>query len=230
MIRDYKEFGEGEAYHIYNRGNDKMQLFRDEQDYSQFLKRLRLACTRAPLVRSVSSPDVPGRPLYEQARVRWTPGSIRITGFDPGTFSLACYCLMPNHFHLLIRQETEIPISKLILKVLTSYSMYFNRKYDHVGHVFQDRFKAVHITDDTQLLHVSAYIHQNPKVGKLVHNLRNWKYSSYPEYLGRSGDELCDKNILLEQFRSAREYERFVEDSFEDIRARKEVRELMIDE
>lgn len=231
--RDYKEFETGEWHHIFTRGNGKMDVFRDEQDYENFLKRLGLvfgknddasARTGEPFVQAV-----PGRPLYR--RERWTPGAIRITPFEPDAFSIAAHCLMPNHFHFLIRQNSEASISKLFLKLLTSYSMYFNRKYNHVGHVFQDRFKAVRIEDDTQLKHVSAYVHVNPKIAGLVRDLKKWKYGSYPEYFSEIAGGVCDTKILLEQFRNVREYEKFVEDSLEDIRARKDVaRELMMDE
>ena len=230
--RDYKEFETGEWYHLFTRGNGKMDIFRDEQDYENFQKRLMLVLgknantaerTRAPLAQVI-----PGRPL--SGRERWTPGAIRITPFEADAFTIAANCLMPNHFHFLIRQNTEIPISKLFLKLLTSYSMYFNHKYNHIGHVFQDRFKAVHIKDDTQLKHLSAYIHANPKVAGLVRDLKKWKYSSYPEYFGAVAGGVCDTSVILEQFRNRREYEKFVEDSSEDIRARKDVaRELMID-
>ena len=229
--RDYKEFSTGEHYHLYNRGNDKMDIFRDAQDYSVFLQRLSMALgketqpatSRAPLDQLCQ-----GAPLTATAPER---SRVRVTPFESGTFSLICYCLMPNHFHLLLRQEKDTPLSALLLKVLTSYSMYFNRKYQHVGHVFQDRFRAVHIGSDTQLKHISAYIHLNPKVATFVRDAAKWKYSSYPEYLTQDEREMCDKTIVLEQFRNARDYERFVQDSFEDIRERKNVaRELMLDE
>lgn len=221
---------------MFDRGNDRMDIFRDAQDYSAFLHRLLLALgknsdSRAPL--ESESLESHGAPLQAplramQAARRRNP--IRITPFEADTFSLVSYCLMPNHFHFLIRQNGDIPISALLLKVLTSYSMYFNRKYDHVGHVFQDRFKAVHIENDTQLKHVSAYIHLNPKVARLVRDARKWQHGSYPEYLDENSGGVCDKTIVLEHFRNAREYERFVEEAFDDIRARKEaVRELMMD-
>lgn len=226
--RDYKEFGEGEWYHVFTRGNGKMDVFRDTQDYENFLKRLHMVLGSESAGAKVPAASVPGAPLY--GRKRWKPGSIRVTPFESGAFSISAYCLMPNHFHFLIQQNGEIPISKLFLRLLTSYSMYFNRKYEHVGHVFQDRFKAVHIEGDTQLKHVSAYIHQNPKVAGLVRDLSKWQYSSYPEYLGKVGGGVCDTTKLLEHFSNVSEYQRFVEDSFEDIRARKDsVRELMMD-
>ncbi len=215
--RDYKEFSTGEWYHLFSRGNGKMDILRDDEDARVFLDRLMRSLGR----------DVQGAPLHTGGkRVQ-----IRIEPFERDAFSIAVYCLMPNHFHFLIRQNKDVSISKLFLKLLTSYSMYFNRKYDHVGHVFQDRIKAVHVVDDTQLKHLSAYIHVNPQVAKLVRDARKWPHSSYAEYLSPDTGGLCDTATILEHFKSAREYQRFVEDAFDDIVARKStVRELMLDE
>lgn len=108
--------------------------------------------------------------------------------------------------------------------------MYFNRKYDHVGHVFQDRFKAVHIEDDTQLKHVSAYIHINPKTARLVREAHKWPHSSYAEYIGKGEGDFCDISPVFELFKNAREYQRFVEDAADEIQERKDARKLMLDE
>lgn len=216
--RDYKEFSAGECYHVFNRGNGKMDIFRDAQDYLNFLQRL---CVLL---------EMPRGALGIVSELAATKLRLRLAPFDAGTFSLVCYCIMPNHFHLLIRQNGDIPISKLILRLATSYSMYFNAKYAHVGHVFQDRFKAAHIGSDRYLQHLSAYIHLNPKTAGIVETISDWKYSSYPEYIGKRGDAVCDKNLILDQFSSANAYRRFVEDSFNDIKLRKKIEDVIIDE
>lgn len=207
--RDYKEFAPGTSYHIYNRGNGKMDIFRDEQDYLNFLKRLRLLLgkTRVPLV-----------------------SSIRVTPFEPEDFSLIAYCLMPNHFHLQIEQCGEVLLGKLILKLCTSYSMYFNRKYDHVGHVFQDQFKATPIESENQIAALSAYIHQNPKVAGLIDTLDKWIYSSYPDYIGLRQGDLINFEPVLGQFANKGEYRLFVEERSADIFERKSIiKELFLD-
>ena len=218
--RDYKQFAAGECYHVFNRGNGKMDIFRDAQDYLNFLHRLfvLLGLPRGALGIGIGSELM-------TAKLR-----LRLDSFDAGTFSLICYCLMPNHFHLLIGQNGDIPISKLILRLATSYSMYFNAKYAHVGHVFQDRFKAAHISHDTYLRHLSAYIHLNPKVAGLVKTTSDWEYSSYPSYIGKREDAVCDKNLILDQFTSLSAYGRFVENSFDDIKLRKQIADVIIDE
>ncbi|MFA6278529.1 MAG: transposase [Candidatus Paceibacterota bacterium] len=206
--RDYKEFAPDTSYHIYNRGNGKMDIFRDEQDYLNFLKRLRLLLgkTRGTLA-----------------------SSIRVTPFESDDFSLIAYCLMPNHFHLQVEQCGEVSLSSLLLKVCTSYSMYFNRKYDHVGHVFQDQFKAIPVESDNQMAALSAYIHQNPKVAGLVDTLDAWVYSSYPDYIGLRQGDLIDPESVLGQFPNKEAYKSFVDEQYEEILERKNIRELLLD-
>ena len=206
--RDYKEFAPGVSYHIYNRGNGKMDIFRDDQDYLNFLKRIRLALGKMKGV---------------------APSLDRFVPFEPNTFSLISYCLMPNHFHLQIEQCGEVPLGKLLLKVCTSYSIYFNRKYDHVGHVFQDQFKAVPVQSENQVAALSAYIHQNPGVAGLVDAPDKWVYSSYPDYIGLRKGDLVDFDSVLSQFGNREEYRLFVEGRSEDILERKDIEKLFLD-
>jgi len=217
--RDYKEFAPDNYYHIYNRGNGRQNIFCDGQDYFNFLKRLNIVLgkeTRAPLVREVRSQ---GAPL-----------SLRLNPLPKEAFSLLAYCLMPNHFHFLIRQNSEVSVSKLISKISTSYSMYFNRKYNHVGHVFQDRFKAVVVDSDSYLSWLSAYIHQNPKVAGEVKDLKDYAWSSYRDYLGIRNRVLCDKKIILEKFENnTKDYRNFVDDSYDLIKEKKSSEEIFLD-
>ena len=111
------------------------------------------------------------------------------------SFSLLSYCLMPNHFHLLLRQNNKYTAQQLILRVCTSYSKYFNKKYKRVGHVFQDRFKQVEIYDDKQLLWLHAYINLNPVLDKIVEQPEKYKWSSYNEIINMSGG-FCDNSFI----------------------------------
>ncbi len=185
-----------------------MEIFRDEQDYLNFLKRIRVALGKTKGIKT--SLD-------------------RLVPFEEGVFSLISYCLMPNHFHLQIEQCADVPLGKLLLKVCTSYSMYFNKKYDHVGHVFQDQFKAIPIQSENQVAALSAYIHQNPKVAGLVKRAEDWAYSSYPDYIGVRQGNLIDPNSVLSQFSSRDEYRLFVEDQSEGISERKDIEKLLLD-
>jgi len=111
--------------------------------------------------------------------------------------SILCYCLMPNHIHLLLRQDSETPIYKLMSSLHTSYSMHFNRKYNRVGHVFQGRFRQKEVDKDEYLLQVSSYIHLNPVKDGLVEKLNDYQWSSYPDYIGIREGTLCDKELIL---------------------------------
>jgi hypothetical protein len=114
-------------------------------------------------------------------------------------------------------------------KVCTSYSKYFNKKYNLVGHIFQDQFKAVLVDSDSYFLWLSAYIHQNPKVAGLVSDLHNYPWSSYLDYAGLRNGQLSDKTILLGMMPAGGAYSVFVENSFEYIKARKDFEHLLLD-
>ena len=207
LHRDYKERGQGEYYHIYNRGNAKQDVFLDEQDFSFFLLRLRESL------------------FPENNR-----GDRRIP-LPKNAFSLVSYCLMSNHFHLLIRPNIDIPTSKLLLKVCTSYSIYFNKKYNRVGHIFQDQFKQIRIHNDNYLLWLSAYIHHNPTVAGLVTDPKHYQWSSHAEYLDTDKKEiLCDTTILLGNFQNKKDYEKFVSDSFQPLKERKDLKALSLED
>jgi putative transposase len=211
--RDYKEFAIGEIHHAFNRGNDKMDIFRDSDDYIFFLSRLQEALY--PLAGSTDH-GAHGRPRYQGQRIR--------KALPPDSFSLIAYCLMPNHFHLLILQKSDLPISALMLKVLTSYSKYFNKKYDRVGSLFQDQYKTTHIGDNTQLLHTSAYIHNNPRTDGLTEIPESYPYSSFQEYVGKNNGSptLSESERVLEQFSGTEVYWQFVYESFEVTKRNKE--------
>lgn len=189
--RDYKEFASGEIYHVYNRGVGKMNIFVDEQDFKVFLFRLKENLFPESI-------DYSLLPKYA-ARRKTLPSN---------SFDLISYCLMPNHFHLLIRQNTELSITQLILKVCTGYSKYFNKKYDRVGSLFQDKFKAVRINRNEQLLWTSFYIHENPKKALLVSELSDYFWSSYRDYAGLKNNFfiICKTEFILSQFNSPKAY------------------------
>ena len=119
---------------------------------------------------------------------------------------------MPNHFHFLIRQNGDIPISKFILKVCTSYSMYFNRRSERSGSLFVNPFKAVVVDADDQFLHVTRYIHLNPFVAHLVEDPFGYIWSSLHEYTAASQESKICHPELLRGIMGQQEYHRFVLD------------------
>lgn len=122
------------------------------------------------------------------------------------------YCLMPNHFHLLVKQVRDGGITEFLSKLSNSYTKYYNTKYNRVGHLFQGEFKAVVMENDEQLIHVSRYIHLNPLVSGLTREIDQYKWSSYREYVDNNSPEFCSKEEVLGHFKNSHGYEQFVLD------------------
>lgn len=193
--RDNKIFRCNNYYHVFNRGNNKENIFLDQQDYSVFLNRLELVLG---LNNETSTQGVPLGNFDKRRRVRIVP-------LQPGSFDIISYCLMSNHFHFFIKQTSEIGIDKLILKICTSYASYFNRKYQRVGNVFQDTYKAKLVDSDRYAVYLSAYIHNNPS------DPIKYPYSSFREYLDLHNKGICSKKFLLEYFKgNVDDYKKFV--------------------
>lgn len=128
---------------------------------------------------------------------------------------IIAYCLMPNHFHFLLKQAIEGGISKFVSNFSNSYTRYFNIKNKRTGHLFQGKFKAVRVKTVEQLLHLSRYIHLNPYSSYVVRTLKDlakYPYSSFPEYLEKYQAGLCSKEIIFDQFKDLESHRRFVFD------------------
>src|SRR3989344_1864178 len=140
-------FAPGENYHIYNRGNSKQKIFLDKKDYDRFLQ-LVFVCN--------SHKNINFRDLFQNNN--------EIFLFDRGDthVDVGAYCLMPNHFHLLIKEKSDGNISLFMQKLATAYVMYFNKKYNRSGSLFEGKFKSQHINSDRYLKYIFSYIHLNP--------------------------------------------------------------------
>ena len=220
--RDYKEFAPGSYYHVFNRGNGKQNIFLDNGDYEFFLLRLRenlFPKFSIPLKTAIKG--IEGRNKSHTSYVR------KLLPED--SFDLVSYCLMPNHYHFLIKQNSDISIAKLISKICTSYSKIFNKKNENVGHVFQDKFRAVLVDSNEYLVWLSAYIHNNPKTAGLVKSLLDYPWSSYHDYMGNRQDSLCKKDIILSQFKKISDYKKFVDEASELILEKKELENMLLD-
>ncbi|WP_371367633.1 hypothetical protein SRRS_14980 [Sporomusa rhizae] len=112
-------------------------------------------------------------------------------------FNIFAYCLMDNHVHLILKENNE-PIEKLMKRIGVSYVYWYNLKYKRIGHLFQDRYKSQVIEDDSYLLSVIRYIHQNPIKANITTAMGEYPWSSYVEYVGHSS--ITDINFVLEIF------------------------------
>lgn len=199
-------------YHVYNRGVAKQDIFRSPQDYTVFLRFLKeyLLPANHPDLKILQTLNPRRYPLNCHENVK-----------------LLAYCLMPNHFHLLLKNITQKGIEKFMRVLGTNYSMYFNKTYNRVGHLFQGTYKAVLAEKDEQLLYLSKYIHKNPE--KLSTRstretpLHEYSYSSYANYLNKRRQDWLHTDEILpffsEKFPSL-SYRAFIEeqdDSFQNI-------------
>ena len=185
-------------YHIYNRGVEKRRLFMDEQDYFRFVKCLCLFNDSKPILNAE----------YKFKNLDDVAGSRNML------VDMLAFCLMPNHFHLLLRQREKNGITKFMRKLCVGYANYFNLKHRRVGSLFQGRFKSVLIQHDSQFGYIPYYIHLNPldlvvpdwrengvsKLGEAVDFLNSYKWSSHTDYLGKPNFPLVSQRGLLNEY------------------------------
>lgn len=196
----------GEYYHIYNRAVNKQTIFHDTGDYFRFL--FLILYFQSPVVFQQL-----GRLVKDFVLSR--ASDIQDEVIKKRTIELVAFCIMPNHFHLIAKETEEGAIAAYMQRVLTAYSKYFNTKYEKSGHVFQGPYQAVHVGDNRQLLHLSAYIHKNPReISKWFDKEEEYQWSSYQDYIGenRWGD-LLSLDIILGQFKNKKKYHEFVKTS-----------------
>jgi putative transposase len=128
---------------------------------------------------------------------------------------IIAYCLMPNHYHLLVYLKTN-RFSNLMQAFTLSYAKAINKRYQRVGSLFQGRFEAIHVDTEEYLLHLTRYIHLNPVCGNIVDKAENWEFSSYQEYVDLRQGSLPKIDGVRSQFYSADAYRYFLEDLTSD--------------
>lgn len=145
---------------------------------------------------------------------------------------IIAYCIMSNHFHFMLKQSKEGGISKFMSNFTNSYTRYFNIKNKRSGPLFGGKFKAIRVETDEQLLHLSRYIHLNPYssyVVKTLKDLEKFSFSSFPEYLGKTQIIICNKEIILSQFKNPESYKKFVFDQADYQRELEEIKHLALE-
>lgn len=215
-----KTYIEDSFYHIYNRGVNKRTIFIDGMDYSIFLSYLKtylLPKDKEKLFSIIANPSSTSKEKERASQL------LLLNNFHK-RIELIAYCLMPNHFHLLIKQAEKNDLEYFMRSLMTRYTKYFNHKHGRIGPLFQGDYKAVLVTTDPQLLHLTCYIHLNPlKLSKsravsIQEALLN-QPSSYPVYLGKIKQEWVKPNFILQNFSSSgfNSYQCFVEDTDSDL-------------
>ncbi|MDA1316561.1 MAG: transposase [bacterium] len=220
-----KQLAEGAYYHAYNRGYHRQQVFLNEHDYHTFIH----------ILKKYLDPD------FRETKFLPNGEAVQIAVNKPlyEKVELHSYCLMPNHFHLLVKQISKDGMSRLINVVCSQYSTYFNNKYEREGTIWQGTYKAVIVKTEEQYLHLSRYIHLNPF--PILHKLEEYPYSSYPTFIGKKKFSHWFKpEGILHSFTSkykdtGASYQRFVEgyhQLHEDERRKEEelIQPLILDE
>ena len=171
MARKSRLASDSGIYHVMLRGVNRQDIFECDNDYLKYLSLLERAVYPVD--------EITGRP-------------------KPPTLVIYAYCLMPNHVHLLVKEQS-CGISDAIKSISVSYAYYFNKKYEHLGHLFQDRFRSETVNDMEYFVQLLRYIHQNPVAGGLVNNVRYYRWSSWREFdPGMVCDvPLCAKNAVF---------------------------------
>ncbi len=209
------KFAEGEYYHIYNRGVEKRNIFLNGEDYKRFILGL-IVFNNQGCFSNIRRIKLQKYNLEEDEKY---------------FVEIVCYCLMPNHYHLVLCQKSEYGISKFMHRVGTGYAKYFNEKNKRNGVLFQGRFKAVHINSDEYLLHLSRYIHLNPldllqkdwkekglkNRKSAIEYLKNYEWSSLSYYLDFKKDALpsIDSSVITDQFSTPGAYSKFISEWIE---------------
>lgn len=195
-----KQFEADAMYHVYNRGVDKRIIFTDERDYAVFLSFLKYALLSDE--DSQKKDEVDPSLLTEAQRF-----NLRREGLS-GKVDLVSFCLMPNHFHLLLYQYKPDAITRLMRSIITGYSMYFNKRHKRVGSLFQGVYKAARINSDAYWWHVSRYIHLNPM--DLGVDYATYPYSSYRYIMGSAEANWLKPKIIMSGFKNPNDYHKFV--------------------
>ena len=199
-------FASGEFYHLYNRGNSKQKIFHNAEDYARFMGLL-YACNQKENFKIDNLSK--GESLYETEK-------------RSKLVSIGAYVLMPNHFHLLITNKEENNISKFMQKISTAYVMYYNKKYERTGGLFEGKFKSQHLNTDRYLKYIFSYIYLNPvklidskwkdrgiqNKQKALKFLKKYTYSSYLDYLGinRLQNKILDTKAFPKYFPDKRSF------------------------
>ncbi len=211
-----------EIYHVYNRGVEKRPIFLNKREYDRFIQ----------IVNYYRFANCPVKFSKFKVLPKEERNNIlkKLEGDSRLLVDIYAFCLMPNHFHFLLKQLTDNGISKFIAKITNGFSHYFNIRHDRSGHLFQGNFGAVRIEDDEQLIHVSRYIHLNPVTSYLTEadNLESYNYSSYPDYLGKSSGFTNSKEIMS-FFKKTQEYGKFVRDQADYARKLDRIKHLTLE-
>lgn len=200
----------GEYYHIFNRGVNKTHIFENSSTYRRCINQINY-------YRHQNTPTKYSTLILMKQELRssiWDS----VLQSNQKHVEIIAFCLMPNHFHFLLKQLSDYGIAKFMSNFQNSYSRYYNTKFDRSGPLLTGKFQSVRVENDEQLLHVSRYIHLNPLIGHIVSNfkqLKKYKWSSLPQYFKSVQNTFCSTAIVENHFKSVQEYFKFMSNQVE---------------
>ncbi|MDP1845488.1 MAG: transposase [Candidatus Moranbacteria bacterium] len=209
-------FAENEYYHIYNRGVDKRDVFLEERDFRRFLLAMDLLNDKKDgLIRR-------WRDFKENHPEKSIKEFLAISVKERNHLvEIVAYCLNSNHYHFILKQTGDNNGIKIFMQRLgNSYTKYFNEKHKRNGALFQGRFKSTHI-ESNNFLRMSVYVNCNSEIHK-INSAKDYKWCSFPGYLGKESNQLCKKEVILDQFKNFQGYLEFAVENIVDFRERKQ--------
>jgi len=205
-----------EIYHIFNRSIAGYQIFNSSKNYSRFMETL--------IYYTYAIQDC----KYSEFKKTNIPISLQNIS-NVKLINIIAYCIMPTHFHLIVKQLSDNGISKAINLAQLSYSKYFNKINNRKGPLWESRFKNVRVENDDYLLHLTRYIHLNPVSSDIVSFPEEWEYSSYREYLNieKIDKKVCVFSNLIEIIPES--YKKFVIDRIDYQKKLEKIKHLLME-
>lgn len=220
------QFVNNEIYHIYNRGVEKRDIFSNQKDYFRFIHDL------------FEFNDQTSAGKFSQKTEEKSEAELPKIKPRKLLVEILTFCLMPNHYHLLLRQKREKGIVRFMQKLGTGYTNYFNKKYERVGGLFQGRFKAIHVNREEYLDYLLYYIHFNPldliepewregeikNYQKAIKFLNSYRWSSHLDYIGEKNfPSVTQGEFLLKILGGGENYKQNIKKWLEEITKRKDI-------
>jgi len=215
-------FRNEQIYHVFNRGVERRTVFTNRKELERAKQ----------LIKFYRHKDIPIR----FSQVMNQPEEIKNKILEKlyrtnQQVDIISYCLMPNHFHFILKQNTENGVARFISNFTNAYTKYFNTKHKRIGPLFQGIFKALIVETDEQLIHLSRYIHLNPVSSSIIKEdqLTIYPYSSLMEYLLLSNDEISKTDVVLSMFKTSEKYRDFVINQLEYAKRLDEIKHLVLE-
>lgn len=212
------QLAEGSIYHVFTKSIAGYVIFNNKVEYDRMLETVKFYQLGKPLVSFARFNE--GSKEKQNIVIEASKGEEQV--------NIIAYCLMPTHIHFMLEQKKEEGISNFMNNLLNSYTRYFNLKHGRKGPLWESRFKNVLVEDDTQLMHLTRYIHINPVTAHIIDDPKDWEHSSYREYIGTAYNHcICDFKDLIDMKHDI--YQEFAKDRIGYQRELADIKHLLVD-